>query len=132
MTSETWLTAVEPTPLGSIRAVATHIDAIERELWAVWQALATAEAILIPAKRPPDAEPDALTTEQVARRLGLSRSTVTAMIGRKELTSVKIGSSRRILRRDLDAYLTRNVRGARADRCPWGGSLCGFGCAVWV
>jgi excisionase family DNA binding protein len=51
------------------------------------------------------AEALTLTTTQVAALLGLSRSTVTLMISRGELTSVKVGGSRRVLRRDLDAYL---------------------------
>ncbi len=43
-------------------------------------------------------EPVALTTTQVAGLLGLSRSTVTLMIGREELASVKVGGSRRVER----------------------------------
>jgi excisionase family DNA binding protein len=114
MTGTTRLSAVQPTPVGVIRAVEERLDGLERELAAARDALAAAEAELIAAHRQSEAGPDALTTDQVARALGLSRSTVTAMISRRELPSVKIGASRRVLRRDLDAYLGSLTSGGAA------------------
>jgi excisionase family DNA binding protein len=104
MTAPTALTAVSPTPTGVIRAVEERLDALERDLRAAREALAAAEAELL-ARDASATQPDALTTDQVARQLGLSRSTVTTLIGRGRLASVKIGGARRVLRRDLDAYL---------------------------
>jgi excisionase family DNA binding protein len=105
MTGTTRLSAVQPTPVGVIRVVEERLDGLERELAAARDALAAAEAELIAGHRQSEVGPDALTTDQVARVRGLSRSTVTGMISRRELPSVKIGGSRRVLRRDLDAYL---------------------------
>jgi excisionase family DNA binding protein len=110
----TGLTAVAPTPTGVVRAVAERLDGLERELSAARAALAVVEAELLAASQRSEREPDALTTEQVARLLGLSRSTITAMIGRRELLSVKIGGARRVLRRDLDAYLGSITSGGAA------------------
>jgi excisionase family DNA binding protein len=45
---------------------------------------------------------------------GLSRSTVTAMIGRRELASIKVGGSRRVLRHDLDRHLAEVAAGGAA------------------
>jgi excisionase family DNA binding protein len=114
MTGTTRLRAVQPTPVGVIRAVEERLDGLERELTAARDALAAAEDELIAAHRQSEAGPDALTTDQVARALGLSRSTVTAMISRRELPSVKIDGSRRVLRRDLDAYLGSLTSGGAA------------------
>ncbi len=110
----TGLTAVAPTPTGVVRAVAERLDGLERELSAARAALAVVEAELLSASRRSEREPDALTTEQVAQALSLSRSTVTAMIGRRELVSVKIGGARRVLRRDLDDYLGSLASGGAA------------------
>ena len=89
MTELVQFSAVAPTPTGVIRAVRHRLDALERDLAGVRAALATAEAELIAAKTDATPEPVALTTDQVAHMLGLSRSTVTAMIGRRELASIK-------------------------------------------
>lgn len=98
------LTAVTPTPTGVIRAVEERLDALERDVRAAREALAIAEAELLAAQHTVRT-PEALTTDQVAHQLVLSRSTVAAMIARGELASVKIGGARRVLRRDLDEYL---------------------------
>jgi len=113
-TGTTRLTAVSPTPTGVIRAVEERLDALDRDLRSAREALAIAEAELLSAHRSAEEPPDALTTDQVARRLGLSRSTVVALIARGDLASVKIGAARRVLRRDLDAYLTALPSGGAA------------------
>jgi excisionase family DNA binding protein len=110
----TRLTAVAPTPTGVIRAVEERLDALERDVRSARDALALAEAELLAAQHAAEMPPEALTTDQVARQLGLSRSTVAGLIGRGELTSVKIGGARRVLRRDLDAYLTGLGQGGAA------------------
>jgi excisionase family DNA binding protein len=89
-------------------------DALERDLAAARTALAEAEVELMAASQRFTPEPVALTTVQVAELLGLSRSTVTLMISRQELPSVKVGGSRRVLRRDLDAYLAAIAAGGAA------------------
>jgi excisionase family DNA binding protein len=88
----------------ALRTATTHIDSIEIELGAARAALADARAALDPDD--PVLVPAAYTTEQVARLLGLSRSTVAQMIRSGELVSVKLGGSRRILPADLNGYLT--------------------------
>lgn len=108
------LSAVAPTPVGVVRSVAERLDTIEAELGAARAALSAVEAALLAASSRAEPEPDALTTDEVAGCLGLSRSTVTAMIGRRELASVKIGGARRVLRRDLDAYLGALASGGTA------------------
>jgi excisionase family DNA binding protein len=108
----TQLSAVTPTPTGVIRAVEARLDGLERELAAARRALAEAELTAARARR--DLEPDALTTDQVARVLGLSRFTVNTLISRGDLRSVKIGAARRVLRRDLDAYLATLASGGAA------------------
>jgi excisionase family DNA binding protein len=108
------LTAVTPTPTGVIRAVEERLDALERDVRAAREALAIAEAELLAAQHKTETPPEALTTDQVARQLVLSRSTVTAMIARGELASVKIGGARRVLRRDLDEYLNSLASGGAA------------------
>ncbi|HVU92232.1 MAG TPA: helix-turn-helix domain-containing protein [Jatrophihabitans sp.] len=114
MTVPTRLAAVYPTPTGVIRAVEERLDALERDVRAARDALAAAEAELLAAQHQSEVQPDALTTDQVARVLGLSRSTVATLISRGELASVKIGSARRVLRRDLDAYLAALTAGGAA------------------
>ena len=114
MTVPTRLAAVYPTPTGVIRAVEERLDALERDVHAAREALAAAEAELLAAQRNSEVQPEALTTDQVARVLGLSRSTVTTLISRGELVSVKIGGARRVLRRDLDAYLAALTAGGAA------------------
>ena len=114
MSDAAGLIPVQPTPTGLIRTVQERLDALERDLAAARSALAVAEVELLAVERRPAPEPVALTTDQVARLLGLSRSTVTAMIGRRELPSVKVGGSRRVLRRELDAYLAAITAGGAA------------------
>jgi excisionase family DNA binding protein len=114
MTQTTQLSAVTPTPTGVIRAVEARLDGLERELAAARRALAEAEAELTASRARRDLEPDALTTDQVARVLGLSRSTINTLISRRDLRSVKIGAARRVLRRDLDAYLATLASGGAA------------------
>ena len=104
-TGTTPLTAVASTPTGVIRAVEERLDVLERDVRAAREALAVAEAELLAARQSAETPPEALTTDQVAHQLGLSRSTVATMIGRGQLASVKIGAARRVLRRDLEAYL---------------------------
>lgn len=113
-TGTTRLTVVAPTPTGVIRAVEERLDALERDVRAAREALALAEAELLAARHTAETPPEALTTDQVARRLGLSRSTVATMICRGQMPSVKIGGARRVLRRDLDAYLTALASGGAA------------------
>jgi hypothetical protein len=62
MTGTTRLSAVQPTPVGVIRAVEERLDGLERELAAARDALAAAEAELIAAHRQSEVRPDALTT----------------------------------------------------------------------
>lgn len=114
MTEFVGFRSVRPTPSGLISGVRDRLDALERDLAAVRSALAEAEAELMAAARRSTPEPVALTTNEVAALLGLSRSTVTLMIGREELASVKVGGSRRVLRRDLDAYLASISAGGAA------------------
>ena len=97
-----------------IRAVEERLDALERDVRSARAALALAETELLAAHHAAETSPEALTTDQVARQLVLSRSTVAAMIARGELASVKIGGARRVLRRDLDAYLTTLSSGGAA------------------
>lgn len=114
MTESAKLTPVQIAPSGVIRTVRERLDALERDLVAARSALADAETELLRFQRRSGAEPMALTTDQVAQLLGLSRSTITAMIGRSELVSVKVGGSRRVLRRDLDSYLASIAAGGVA------------------
>lgn len=48
---------------------------------------------------------DFLTTQQVAERLGLSTTTVTAYIRRKELDAYKIGRGYRVKESDLNNFI---------------------------
>jgi len=114
MTELVGFRAVRPTPTGLIHGVRDRLDALERDLAAARSALAEAETELLAAAQRFAPEPVALTTTQVAELLGLSRSTVTLMIGREELASVKVGGSRRVLPRDLDAYLASISAGGAA------------------
>jgi excisionase family DNA binding protein len=49
--------------------------------------------------------PDLMTPAQVAQALGVSEADVLAIIQSNELKAKKIGTSHRIRRQDLDAYL---------------------------
>jgi hypothetical protein len=91
VTDNSRLTHLWPTPTGLIHGVRQRLDALEQDLAAARTALAEAEAELTATHRRSTAEPVALTTVQVAELLGLSRSTVTLMISRQELPSVKVG-----------------------------------------
>jgi excisionase family DNA binding protein len=52
-------------------------------------------------------EPALLTSEEAARRLGISRSRLYLLMGRGELESVKIGRTRRIPTDSVDALVAR-------------------------
>jgi excisionase family DNA binding protein len=54
---------------------------------------------------PASGAPELLTPEQVAKSLGVSDEDVRSIIASGELKAKKIGSSWRIRRADLDAYL---------------------------
>ena len=95
-----------------IRAALERITWLERELGEVRAVLLVAEAF-VDAPVAALVTPDALTTEQVAQALSLSRSTVAEMIRRKLIRSVKIGGARRVFRADLDAYI-ESVRTSEA------------------
>lgn len=51
--------------------------------------------------------PSLLTIEDVSRALRLGRSKVYVLVSTGEIPSVRIGGSRRIRTRDLDAYVER-------------------------
>lgn len=51
-----------------------------------------------------------LTAEQVAKRLGVGRSTVFTLMGRGDLASVKIGRLRRVTEASLEEYI-RHIAG---------------------
>ena len=51
----------------------------------------------------------ALTFEETAKRLAVSQATLSRMIERGTIPSIKIGRSRRFLEEDIDAYL-RSLR----------------------
>jgi excisionase family DNA binding protein len=114
VTQSARLAQVQPTSTDVIRSIRERLDALERDLLAARSVLAEAETALLASHVRSAAQPMALTTDQVAQLLGLSRSTVTAMIGRSELPSVKVGGSRRVLRRDLDSYLASIAAGGAA------------------
>lgn len=50
-------------------------------------------------------KPTVLTPEEVAKELRLSRAKVYELLGRGAIRSIKIDTSRRVRRQDLDAYL---------------------------
>ena len=106
------LRAVLLPPTGLIRSVRERLDV--RDLAAARSALADAETELLTEQQRLTPRPVALTTTQVAELLGLPRTTVTVMISPNELASVKVGGSRRVVRRDLDAYLASITVGGAA------------------
>ena len=108
------LRAVLLPPTGLIRSVRERLDVLERDLAAARSALADAETELLTEQQRLTPRPVALTTTQVAELLGLPRTTVTVMISPNELASVKVGGSRRVVRRDLDAYLASITVGGAA------------------
>jgi len=50
-----------------------------------------------------------LTTQQVAERLGVSRPHVVSLIESRKLVGIKVGTHRRILLADLEAYQSREA-----------------------
>jgi excisionase family DNA binding protein len=52
-------------------------------------------------------QPVLLTAEQVCRIINLGRSKVYELIGTKQIPSICIGRSRRVLREDLMAWIER-------------------------
>ena len=76
-----------------------------------------------------DSDPcEALTVKQVAELLGVSQPTVRAYIQRGILPSLELGGCRRILRSDLESFLTerrhfgwrrlRDIRESSLDNSP--------------
>lgn len=62
-------------------------------------------------------QPRLVTTHEVARRLGVSRSTVYRLMETGELPSVRVGGSRRLSSRVIDQYIEAAERGY--DRGRW-------------
>jgi len=60
------------------------------------------------------------TLREAARRLSLSLSTIQRLVARGELTSLKIGRTRRISQQALDNFVTRLEREYRHD--PFAGA----------
>jgi excisionase family DNA binding protein len=60
-----------------------------------------------------------LTVVEAAARLGLKRSKAYELIQRRELASIKIDGSRRVLLTDLDAFV-RRLRDEQAGDIPDG------------
>lgn len=53
-----------------------------------------------------------VTVEAAARFLAVSRSTIYVLLGRGDLPSLKLGKARRIPKRGLVDYATRQIQGA--------------------
>lgn len=53
--------------------------------------------------------PALLTPEEAARVLRIGRSKLYQLLADKELTSIKIGRSRRVRPADIDAYIERQA-----------------------
>ncbi|MFD9692474.1 helix-turn-helix domain-containing protein [Kitasatospora sp. NPDC059088] len=56
--------------------------------------------------------PVLLTAEEAAKMLHIGRSTLYQLLAEKELTSIKIGRSRRIRPADVEAYIERQAANA--------------------
>ncbi|MER6298580.1 helix-turn-helix domain-containing protein [Kitasatospora sp. NPDC001539] len=56
--------------------------------------------------------PVLLTAEEAAKMLRIGRSTLYQLLAEKELTSIKIGRSRRIRPADIEAYIERQAASA--------------------
>jgi excisionase family DNA binding protein len=56
-----------------------------------------------------------LTVPQVAQELGISERSVWRLIEDEELPAHDFGSSTRVKRSDLDAYIARSKRPAKSD-----------------
>ena len=60
-----------------------------------------------------------LTVLQVANLLNIGRTLIYKLIEQGELPSVKIGKTRRLRPKDVDAYIDRNTTGGfRFEPCP--------------
>ncbi|HEX6501058.1 MAG TPA: excisionase family DNA-binding protein [Micromonosporaceae bacterium] len=53
-----------------------------------------------------------MTVQEVAERLAVSQWTVYRLIKQREVTSVRIGRARRVVRESVDAYLSRLIEEA--------------------
>lgn len=60
---------------------------------------------------PQDSDKLLITVEEAARRLSIGRSHIYAQMQRGGLRSVTIGRARRILQRDLDAFIAGLLEG---------------------
>lgn len=69
---------------------------------------------------PATSEPLAFTIPQVAGKLGLSERTVWQLVADEKIPSIKIGSSRRVARADLEAYV-ETLRGVAMTHPDGGG-----------
>jgi hypothetical protein len=59
--------------------------------------------------------PPGLTPEQLARKLGVKRSTIYAWISRGEIRANKVGSSRFITQQQLDDFYLKRTTGEYVD-----------------
>lgn len=59
--------------------------------------------------------PPGLTPEQLARKLGVKRSTIYAWISRGELRANKVGSSRFITPKQLEEFYLKRATGEYVD-----------------
>lgn len=55
-----------------------------------------------------------ITVEEVAKQLGVSRTTVYEVMDRGELPYVKIGRSRRVSQQAINSYIEANTKGGWA------------------
>ena len=71
-----------------------------------------------PARQDPEPDMLLVTIDEAARRLSIGRSHIYEVMRRGGLRSVRIGRSRRILERDLEAYISQLLDGPEelADR----------------
>jgi excisionase family DNA binding protein len=75
--------------------------ALHPQIFAVLKLAAEGDAAAVDRRTP------TLTTRQVAERLGVSRPHVVSLIESGRLIGSKVGTHRRVLLSDLDAYLAR-------------------------
>jgi len=68
-------------------------------------------------------EPELLRIEEVARRLGLSRSKTYALAASTALPTVRVGGSIRVRRADLDVWLANLPGSGTAATTPVEGQL---------